>query len=185
VVLRRKDTGGRAGIIGNADRVEALRDSTMREDSRLATGTAREQVRIINKDECGEDDNYHKSVTKNASHNCLSTKIDSHFYGSELSSDTHGSFEANSLHAAKIPIKATLVLLTFATSQNREFCDASNISYWRTPSESAIPNLAEESLAFLRNCVHNDRLNGASQCLSPGHRHHLLAVSACGSFAAT
>ncbi|WP_132958821.1 hypothetical protein [Rhizobium sp. BK251] len=32
---------------------------------------------------------------------------------------------------AEFPIKARIVFLTFATSQNKEFCDCRNVRYWR------------------------------------------------------
>jgi hypothetical protein len=41
---------------------------------------------------------------------------------------------------AKFPIKATLVFLTFATWQNRRFCDAGNVCCWRARPSSALAN---------------------------------------------
>jgi hypothetical protein len=50
-----------------------------------------------------------------------------------LRHDKKGKFSkiVNRALVAKVPIKATLVFLTFATSQNRRFCDAGNVSCWR------------------------------------------------------
>ncbi|MGO7136583.1 hypothetical protein AB9E06_37925, partial [Rhizobium leguminosarum] len=50
-----------------------------------------------------------------------------------LRHDKKGKFSklVNRVPVAKIPSKATLVFLTFATSQTRRFCDAGNVCCWR------------------------------------------------------
>ncbi len=56
------------------------------------------------------------------------------FYGPNL--DNHSILWFSIV--AKFPIKATLVFLAFATSQNRRFCDAGNVCCWRFPAERFI-----------------------------------------------